>query len=102
MVVEMKHWSCIINIDNKLQNKMYIFDTLQSVFPKILNNNLAQIQSFMIIFIPKTCDKKQNNTFNFKFLKSTATISLILYIHSFVPLTPYLHLLATCLLHAWV
>jgi hypothetical protein len=65
MVVEMKHWSCIINIDNKLQNKVFFVDTLQSVFAKILNYNLAQIQSFMIIFIPKTCDKKQSKAFNF-------------------------------------
>jgi hypothetical protein len=65
MVVEMKHWSCISNIDNKLQNKIYIFDTLQSVFAKILNYNWSQMQSFMIIFIPKTCDKKQSNAFNF-------------------------------------
>jgi hypothetical protein len=65
MVVEMKHWSCISNIDNKLQNEIIFFDTLQSVFAIILNYNLAQMQSFMIIFIPKTCDKKQSNAFNF-------------------------------------
>jgi hypothetical protein len=64
MVVEMKHWSCIINIDNKLQKEKIFFDTLHSVFAKILNYNWARMQSFMIIFILKTCDKKQSNAFN--------------------------------------
>jgi hypothetical protein len=65
MVVEMKRWSCISNIDNKSQNKIIFVDTLQSFFAKILNYNLAQMQSFMITFIPKTCDRKQSNAFNF-------------------------------------